>query len=282
MRAGKVDVWTKRTRRLVRHWVKGSVARASGIQPLHVLHIYKTGGTALKHALDQVPRTSTHAIFSHKHSISLNCIPRGHSVVFTVRDPVARFISGFYDRRREGRPRYSTPWSEAERRTFERFLTPNAIGEALAGSAPEVAEAKAALASLDRLAVPWSAWLGTPADLVARKSEILYVGRQETLEADFERLRKILSLPPEAALPKDDVDAHRARDVDRQLSETARAALAVAFAENYAWLALLEREGLLLPFPSRPATLRASVNNASDNGESPGAQPSPALFQPRP
>ena len=247
MRAGKVDNLARRTRRKARLWLKGFTARQQGLEPVHILHIYKTGGTALKHALEDVSRTTSHAIFSQKHSIGLDCIPRGHKVVFVVRDPVTRFVSGFYDRKREGRPRYHTPWSKAERATFERFETPGAIGEALATGGEPSEAARAALASLDRMTVPWSAWLGSTDDFLIRRPDILLVGRQETLAADFDKLRQLLGLPDDARLPLNDVDAHRARNVDRGMSETARAALTSAFSEDYAWLALLERTGLLPP-----------------------------------
>lgn len=247
MRANKVDDWPKRTRRKAHLWIKGAWVRRRGLEPIHILHIYKTGGTALKYALKDISRTTSHAIFSHKHSMGIDCIPPGHKVVFVVRDPVARFVSGFYDRQREGRPRYQTPWSQDERRTFEQFKTPSAIGEALAAGGECANAARAALTSLDRMTVPWSAWLGTTDQFLSRRADILLVGRQETLAADFDRLREKLNLPTHVRLPGDDVDAHRAQNVDRAVSEIARAALEPAFIEDYAWLTLFEKLGLLEP-----------------------------------
>ena len=39
--------------------------------------------------------------------------------------------------------------------------------------------------------------------------QILFVGRQETIEHDWERLKEILDLPPGLGLPSDPVLAHR-------------------------------------------------------------------------
>ncbi len=185
-------------------------------------------------------------------------------MVFVVRDPVARFVSGFYDRKREGRPRYHSPWSAAERRTFERFDTPGAIGEALAAGGEGADAARAALTSLDRMTVPWSRWLGCTDDFLARRADVLLVGRQETLAADFERLRQLLTLPDSARLPADDIDAHRASNVERHMSESARAALVAAFAEDYAWLDVLERNGLLVPLPAAGQTTDRTGNTSSE------------------
>lgn len=278
MRAEHQNGWLKQTRRRIRHLVKGAAARSRGLEPVHILHIYKTGGTAVKHALDGIRQTPTHVIVSHKHSVGLDLIPRGEKVMFVVRDPVSRFVSGFYDRRREGRPRYNTPWSEAERRTFGLFETPNAIGEALAQGGAAAGDARDALASLDRLSVPWWAWLGTREAFLARRNDILLVGRQETLAQDFERLRHLLSLPYNVTLPGDDIDAHRARNVDRKLSDAARAALRHALADEYAWIALLEREGLLQPWPLSERPQDRGVKGAVTKGD----QPVPAAAHPRP
>lgn len=224
---------------------------------MHFLHIYKTGGTALKHALAGAESSTGFALFAHKHSVGLDCIPSGHKVVFVVRDPIGRFVSGFYDRQREGLPRYYTPWSPAEAITFEHFETPNALGEALCGTADQAEIARAAMASLDRINQPLSDWLGRPDYFLSRRDDILLIGRQEQLDADFERLKLLLGLPRDLQLPNDDVDANRAGDVDRRVSARAEAALRQCYADDYAFLDLFGDLGLLGP-SSRTVDLAAS------------------------
>jgi len=236
--------WPRKVRRKVRVFTTGLALRAKGKKPLHLLHIYKTGGTALKHALADAPSASSYVLIAHKHSISLDCVPRGQDVAFFVRDPIERFISGFYDRHREGKPRYYTPWSPAEAETFAHFATPNDIAEALAGDPAEVASAERALASLDRMTQPLSDWLGTPEYFLSRRDDVLFVGRQETLSTDFENLKRLLGLPEDLSLPSGQVEAHRASGVDRHLSERGREALAAWFAADYDFLKLCQDHAL--------------------------------------
>ena len=154
--------WQRRVRQLARHWTAGLALRIRGLQPVHFLHIYKTGGTALRHALSRAESSRGYALFTHKHSVGIDSIPTGHKIVFVVRDPIERFISGFYERQRQGLPRYHTPWSPAETMTFQNFDTPNAIGEALAGTPDQQALGKAAMAALYRINQPLTDWLGSP------------------------------------------------------------------------------------------------------------------------
>ena len=168
-------------RRLVRHWASGMVVGLQGQEVVHLLHIYKTGGTALKRALNSVGCTRRFRFFTHKHSVTLRSVPRGQQFIVFVRDPVDRFVSGFYCRHRQGRPTYFTPWSEAEAVTFARYASPNEIGEALSAGRGEARLARDAMQSLDRMITPFSHWLGPQDYLRSRIDDLLLVGRQETL-----------------------------------------------------------------------------------------------------
>lgn len=232
-------------RRLARHWVKGIVIGAGGRRPVHVLHIYKTGGTALKHALSNMTVTPRYVVFPHKHSVTLDCIPRGHKIVVFLRDPVDRFVSGFYGRYREGRPRYFTPWSQAEAATFAEFPTPNAIGEALAAGGDRGERAETAMASLDRMTMPYAHWLGSRETVTSRLGDFLLVGRQERLASEFERLKKLIGLPEGLLLPASDVEANRGGDYDSRLTDVSRGALRSWFADDYAYLQLFADCGLI-------------------------------------
>ena len=98
---------------------------------VHVLHIGKTGGTALQEALKDNLRTSKYKIKLHGHNFKLKNVPKGASVVFFVRNPMDRFISAFYSRKREGRPRFDNPWRRSEKRAFSMFNTPDELAVAL-------------------------------------------------------------------------------------------------------------------------------------------------------
>ena len=80
---------------------------------LHFLHIGKTGGSAVKEAIAGRP-----GIALHEHGARLRDIPQGEPVFFTVREPLARYVSAFNSRLRAGRPRYDVPWSPDEAKAF--------------------------------------------------------------------------------------------------------------------------------------------------------------------
>ena len=59
-------------------------------------------------------------------SASITC--RGaRKAVFALRDPLTRFISGFYSGLRKGAPRYDIGWSKGEKRAFSWFSTPQEL-----------------------------------------------------------------------------------------------------------------------------------------------------------
>ncbi len=45
----------------------------------------------------------------------LRNITEGEGIIFFLRDPTSRFVSGFYSRQRQGQPRYYSPWSSDEK-----------------------------------------------------------------------------------------------------------------------------------------------------------------------
>lgn len=198
---------------------------------IHFLHVGKTGGSAVKHAL--APMAGRLGVVLHRHGTRLADLPRGERAFFFLRDPVERFVSGFHSRRRRGRPRVDVPWSEAERAAFERFESPGALAEAI-GTDPAAGDA---MRGIRHVCWPQARWTGPPEALLARRADVLMAGRCETLERDVARLSDLLGLDEPLRLPRGDVEAHRnPPGLDRHLSEPARAALRDWYARDYAVL----------------------------------------------
>ena len=206
---------------------------------LHFVHIGKTGGTAIKRGLQQAgyafwrpekarraPETPYGRIRLHNHDFRLADVPPGDHVFFCVRDPVALFVSGFYSRLNKGRPRYHHEWTMAERTAFAAFPTPQGLASALAGG--DDAERDLARWAMRRIVHLGSLRriLGSVEQVRARRRQIVYIGRQETLADDWEQLKLLLGLPDHAALPSEPVRAHR-RDatLDATLDDDATRAL---------------------------------------------------------
>ena len=209
-------------------------------QLVHLLHIGKTGGTALKAALDQHLVCRNHVVVPHGHSTRLRDVPETDLFMFCLRDPITRFVSGFYSRQRQGRPRYFSPWREEERVAFERFDTPNALASGLRAEDGTVREAAAtAMRSIRHVRSPYTDWFESPAYLRSRSKNLFFVGRVESLEHDFARLRTKLGLPGTIELPVDPVAAHRSPSpLDRRLEPEAIAALEDWYARDYEFIEL--------------------------------------------
>lgn len=175
---------------------------------VHFLHIGKTGGTALVHAIKaSVP--GSRDIRLHGHAVRLPDIPVGEKVFFCLRDPITRYVSGFYSRLRKGRPRYQGAWTEGEAVAFARFDTAASLARSLF-SHDQVLSAAAhdAMREIGHVKTSIWDWLISPTYLRSRASDIAFIAQQEWLADDASELAEMLRLEP-LHLPDDDVDAHR-------------------------------------------------------------------------
>ncbi len=203
---------------------------------LHFLHIRKTGGTAVKHALAE--HAPAGRIVLHEHATRLVDVPLGDAVFFFLRDPIARFISGFNSRLRQGAPRHDHPWSEGEREAFTRFPDPDSL--ILGTASPDTtarAAAEQAMLDIRHISSRYSDWLHSVEYLDQRHDDILLIGRQEDLETDFSQLRIRLGLPSNVRLPQDEVLAHRTpKGFSTSLSPRSRTLLQERYHHDYVLL----------------------------------------------
>lgn len=219
----------------------GSAVRSWRRPRVHLLHIGKTGGTAVRSALEPLVKAGTYRVVLHGHDTTLDDIRIGERVVFAIRDPHDRFVSGFYSRQRRGEPRYRFEWSAGEKLAFERFSTASALAEALSADDPDArAAAVAAMGSIQHVRDSYWRWFGDDERFRSRATDIAMVLHQERLDHDFERLVEMLSLEAFApALPDDDVGAHRnPAAVDRSLSDLARKNLGEWYADDHRFVQL--------------------------------------------
>jgi hypothetical protein len=215
-------------------------SRRRGTDVVHFLHVGKTGGTAVKAALRDVPPDSGCVLELHGHKVRLRDVPPGQRVVFFLRDPITRYVSSFYSRQRQGLPRHHTPWSREEEAAFARFTSPNDLAEALSSADEnERSAARRAMKGITHVKSSYWDWFESEEYFRSRLDDITFVGFQETLDADFEGLKTKLGLPASLALPHGDVEAHKnPAGLDRDLSDTARRNLQAWYAQDYQFLAL--------------------------------------------
>lgn len=116
---------------------------------IHFLHLGKCAGTQIKSLADQINRLEgTTRIVTHSHFVSLADLPADAAYFFSIRDPLARFVSGFYSRKRKGQPRIYSPWSVYDAFAFEHFEHANDLAEALFDDSPDGHRATAAMKSI--------------------------------------------------------------------------------------------------------------------------------------
>jgi len=211
--------------------------RGRGKPRAHFLHVGKTGGTALKTALRPVATAGSYRLDLHGHQFPLARVRVGERFFFATRDPIARFVSGFYSRQRRGEPPSRSPWSPGEVQAFQEFRTANELAEQIDSDS----RARQAMRAIVHVRSPYSSWFGPPDDFLERLDDLLFILRLEHLADDFPRLLSRLGLEGRTALPADDGGSHRgATAVDRTLSARAVANLRAWYERDYRFIELCE------------------------------------------
>jgi hypothetical protein len=189
---------------------------------LHFLHIGKTGGSAINYALAKVRATDICSIQMHGHATRLRDVPPGEKVIYFLRDPVTRFVSGFYSRKRRGQ-RNLIPWSAGETEAFSRFRTPNELACSLSCNDEEKRRAGFdAMKNISHVKSSYWDWFECETYYLSRLRDIWFIGFQERLDDNFETLRTKIRLPEAVQLPRDEILAHRnPGSSDLHLEETA-------------------------------------------------------------
>jgi hypothetical protein len=220
--------------------VRGVLHRIQRRRIAHLLHIGKTGGMALSCALAPYANSGRYEIRLYSHNFTLKDVPRGEKLVFFLRDPISRFISAFYYRKRLSAPRFTHPWTRSEEAAFTRFGTANELALALSSDDLELRAAGVdAMLNIEHIRSPQLSWFIEASYLLSRKSDILFIGFQETLNADFEILKRILDLPADVQLTDDEVTANRSPiDIDKRLDEEAIRNLKSWYVKDYQLLAI--------------------------------------------
>lgn len=213
----------------------------TGVRTVNLIHVAKAGVTAVREALSRHEGEGPYLVEVHKHGFTLADVPPGGRAAFFVRDPASRFVSAFNHHQRQGGPRYEEPWKEGEREAFERFGTANSLAGALySDDREEETAARSAVGSILHLKRPLTHWLKGPEYLRRRWNDVFFVGRQESLAADFARFCRLLELDG-PALPADPIAANRSPGgQETSLDEVALANLRRWYGPDYECLAAID------------------------------------------
>ncbi len=217
---------------------------------VHFLHLGKTGGTSIKSALKCKKTTysnNQYIIFCHSHLGRLKDTRPGEKVFFFVRNPIERFVSGFYSRKRKGMPRIYSEWNAGEKKAFKKFQTPNQLAVSL--SAEDKAVRAAAVKAFEKIrhvnSSYWD-WFENSDYFLKRINNIVFAGTTKNLNQDFLKLKKIFKLPEELKLPTNQAEMHKNPEhLDKNLEPQAIKNLRSWYDKDFQFIKLLKKNGWL-------------------------------------
>lgn len=101
------------------------------------------------------------------------------------------------------------------------------------------------MTSVNHINTSYWDWFGDEEYFSSRISDVLWVGRKETLQEDFERLRKILGLPEHVCLEKKNIRQYGKCDLNTSLCNKGKIVLSQWYYRDFEFLSFCKRLGLL-------------------------------------
>ena len=165
-------------------------------------------------------------------------IPEDARYFFSIRNPISRFYSGFYSRKRKGQPRRNAEWTIFDEFAFDEFEEANDLAEALFSGGVMERKAVAAIKSIRHTAQNQFDWFYCCGSFLDVRPPV-YIIRQENFDEDFQafmihaNLEKYLD---KVEIARDGVASH-ANDYSKTppLSEKARQNLEIWYAQDMAF-----------------------------------------------
>lgn len=178
---------------------------------IHYLHIGKCAGTQVLTLAQSVnalrPRKR---ILKRSHDVYLKHLPANAEYFFSIRDPLSRFRSGFYSRKRKGQPRNYFEWSADDEQAFSDFAEANDLAESLFEDGDLGAKAWSAMKSIRHVAQNQSDWFYCRGNFLKIRPPI-WILRTEHFDKDLKTFleRADLGVPTDALQASDDpIDRH--------------------------------------------------------------------------
>jgi hypothetical protein len=203
-------------------------------ETIHFLHLGKNAGTEIARYIDALnTERGPVRIKKHGHNTFLRHLPATDRYFFSVRDPISRFQSGFYSRKRKGQPRIYSEWSAYERVAFDTFEHANDLAEALFRSDELGAAAFGAMKSIRHTAQNQVDWFYGCGNLFKVRPPVAVI-RHGHFAADVMTLQRKLGVERPVLLPSDRVASHQNdyREIP-ELSELAARNLRTWYAQDF-------------------------------------------------
>lgn len=153
---------------------------------IQFLHIGKCAGTQISALAEQINAKSPDVrILTKNHDCFLKDIHKQSRYFFSIRNPINRFMSGFYSRKRKGDPQVTSDWTMYDKLAFEEFEHANDLAESLFSGGSLGAAAFGAMKSIRHTAQNQSDWFYCTGNFLRLRPPV-WIIRQEKFDADFQ------------------------------------------------------------------------------------------------
>lgn len=159
--------------------------RLIGHEVIHFIHIGKTGGSAITSSIRKgsswaknVYRENKIVLVCHGHEFTFMDVGDKDKAFFVVRDPVSRFVSGFYSRKRKGRPKNNNPWSNEEHKAFTKYPE---IQDLVRGLHNHESAAFESLSGINHVRTSYWDWFGNEEYMLKNWHKIDFILKQDSL-----------------------------------------------------------------------------------------------------
>lgn len=226
---------------LIQRLLPGRPSISPSLKRIHFLHVSKAAGTQIQTIIDQINANSKLVqVTPHFHEATLDSLSPNQEYFFSTRDPIQRFKSGFYSRKRKGRPRIHVEWSEHEEYSFNQFEHANDLAESLFSPGKRGLDAIAAMRSIRHCSRNFVDWFKFTGHLFELRPPI-WIIRQEHFEADLKLFLARIGYSAPVTL-QTDIRISHANDYSStpDLSESAKANLRQWYVQDYEFLRLCE------------------------------------------
>ena len=198
------------------------------------LHIGKNAGTQIMNLASQLEFYGIN-IEKFQHYEKFDSLPLGNKYFFSIREPISRFKSGFYSRKREGMPRHYSKWSEHEQIAFKNFKTANDLAESLFKNTKMGYLAAQAIQSITHTSMHQIDWFNKYAFFELNPP--IWIIRQENFVEDFDKFLIKLGLKinsKDLNILTDDIGSHKNKyDKKIEFSDLAVSNLKRWYARDY-------------------------------------------------
>lgn len=219
-----------------------SLARnpAGPILSFGFLHVGKTGGNTVQEYIE--PLAAAHGVEfrSFGHDVRLRdalATDPEMKLSLVVRDPAERFVSAFWSRLRNGRPKRNSLWSPEEAVAFQWFATPDELARALEAEDERLTSAAFfAMNAISHLRRNFAWALGSPEYLEQVRDRLFFVAVLDDLDQRLPEMAGRMNLP-RSALPASPRHVHvrpEGRSSADELSEPGLASLRRFWAADFA------------------------------------------------